>query len=121
MIKNVRSISSLAAAVILFAGAVQLAAHHGWGEYDSTKPITLTGAIKTSGYENPHSFADLDVNGKLWHAVLAPPSRMQARGVTREMLKPQTTVTVTGFPHKTNTIEMKAETITIGGKTTNIR
>jgi len=46
----------------------QLAAHHGWGEYDCKKPITLTGTIKASGYENPHSFVDLDVNGKMWHA-----------------------------------------------------
>ena len=113
---------SLAAATILVcAGVVQLAAHHGWGEYDGKKPITLTGTIRASGYENPHSFVDLDVNGKVWHAVLAPPSRMQARGITREMLKPQTTVTVMGFPHKTNTIEMKTETITIGTRTTNIR
>lgn len=122
MTKRMRSTTSLAAAVILvFAGVVQLAAHHGWGEYDSTKPITLTGVIKASGYENPHSFVDLDVNGKMWHAVLAPPSRMQARGITREMLKPNTTVTVMGFPHKTKTIEMKTESMTIGGKTTNIR
>ena len=25
----------------------------------------------------------LDVSGKTWHAVLAPPSRMQARGVLK--------------------------------------
>jgi hypothetical protein len=122
MIKRMRSTTLLATAVILaLAAGAQLSAHHGWGEYDSRKPITLTGTVKASGYENPHSFVDLDVNGKVWHAVLAPPSRMQARGVTREMLKPQATVTVMGFPHKSKTIEMKTETITIGGKTTNIR
>ena len=91
------------------------------GEDDSRKPLTLTGTIKASGYENPHAYVDLDVDGKLWHAVLAPPSRMQARGVTRELLQPGARVTVAGFPHKTRSTEMKTEQITIGEQTTNIR
>ena len=98
-----------------------LLAHHGWGEYDSRKALTLTGTVKASGYENPHSYVDLDVDGKLWHAVLAPPSRMQARGVLREQIQPGATVTVIGFPHKSRSTEMKAEQIRIADKTTNIR
>jgi hypothetical protein len=99
----------------------RLLAHHGWGEYDSRKPITLTGVIRESGYENPHSYVDLDVDGKVWHAVLAPPSRMQARGVARDQLQPNASVTVIGFPHKRRATEMKAERIKVGDKTTFIR
>jgi hypothetical protein len=46
---------------------------------------------------------------------------MQARGVSRDMLKADATVTVAGFPHKSRSTEMKAERITVGEKTTNIR
>ena len=106
---------------LLLSFTATLMAHHGWGEYDSRKPLTLTGIVKESGYENPHAFVDLDADGALWHAVLAPPSRMQARGVLRDQLTPGAKVTVIGFPHKSRTTEMKAEQIRIGEKTTNIR
>ena len=29
-------------------------AHHGWSGYDSERPMTLTGVIRESRYENPH-------------------------------------------------------------------
>ena len=121
MAQRIRSLSLILAATFLLPLGVTVLAHHGWGEYDSRKPLTLTGTIKASGYENPHSYVDLDVDGKLWHAVLAPPARMQARGVSRDLLTVDATVTVIGFPHKTKSTEMKAERIRIGETTTNIR
>ena len=121
MSRSTRTILLFAAIALLAPLGTTLLAHHGWGEYDSRKPLTLTGTIRQSGYENPHSFVDLDVDGKTWHAVLAPPSRMQARGVLRDQIQQGAVVTVMGFPHKTKTTEMKAEQIKIGDKTTNIR
>src|SRR3954463_11160058 len=118
MRRNIPTILLFAAIALLAPLGTTLLAHHGWGEYDSRKPLTLTGTIKESGYENPHSFVDLDVDGKVWHAVLAPPSRMQSRGVLKELIQPGATVTVMGFPHKTRTTEIKAEQIRIGDKTT---
>jgi hypothetical protein len=104
------------------AGAA--AAHHGWSEYDAGKTLTLTGTIRESGYDNPHGFVRLQVEGeqgKTWHVVLAPPSRMEARGLTREMLAQGTTATVVGYPHRKKAEEMRAERITIGDKTTELR
>ncbi len=118
-LRRAASVCTLACAWV--AMAATLLAHHGWGEYDSRKPVTLSGIIKTSGYENPHAFVDIEVDGTTWHAVLAPPSRMQARGVGRDQLQTSATVTVIGFPHKTRSTEMKAEQIRVGGKTTYIR
>src|SRR5262249_46038747 len=37
----------------LVVGAVALA-HHGWSDYDETRPLTLTGVIRASTYEQPH-------------------------------------------------------------------
>jgi hypothetical protein len=114
-----------AAAAVLFAAtigsAVQLAAHHGWTGYEGAKETTLTGTIKTASYENPHASVELDVNGKVWRVVLAPPSRMQTRGLQREALKVGTSATVLGYVHKTVPTELRAERITIASKTTELR
>ena len=55
-----------------------------------TGTLNLTGVIREMGYDNPHGFVNLQVDngkGKIWHAVLAPPSRMQSRGLEKEALK----------------------------------
>lgn len=62
-------------------------AHHGWSEYDSSKALKLTGKIVESGYEHPHGHVGLEVPGKTWQVVLAPPSRMERRGLPRDWLK----------------------------------
>jgi hypothetical protein len=96
-------------------------AHHGWSGYDSDKGVTLTGVIKESGYEHPHGFIKLQTKDKLWLAVLAPPGRMENRGLAREALKPGNEVTVVGYPHRSDANEMRAERITVGGKTVELR
>jgi hypothetical protein len=60
-------------------------------------------------------------NGKVWLVVLAPPSRMSNRGLSQEMLKVGTTATVVGYPHREKADEMRAERITIDGKTVELR
>ena len=106
---------------VVAIGAVPVAAHHGWSSYDSTKELTLTGSIKESGYEHPHGHVRLTVPGKTWLVVLAPPSRMENRGLKRDMLKPGTKATVMGYPNRTDADELRAERITIGDKTTELR
>jgi hypothetical protein len=61
-------------------------AHHGWGGYDTSKSFTVTGEILKSTYENPHCEIEMEVDGKHWRFVLAPPSRMQQRGITPDIL-----------------------------------
>ena len=70
---------TLAAAIAL--AALPAAAHHGWSEYDSTKSLTFTGKVLESGYEHPHGHIRLQTPGKTWLVVLAPPSRMENRGL----------------------------------------
>ena len=106
---------------LLTALSVPLAAHHGWTGYDEKNPLTLTGTVKSSEYANPHGLVELDVNGKVWHVVLAPTSRMQDRGLTREMLKAGTKATVVGYVNRQTKTELRAERITIGDKTTELR
>jgi hypothetical protein len=96
-------------------------AHHGWSEYDSAKLLKLSGRIVEYGYEHPHGHVRLETPGKTWLCVLAPPSRMQNRGLTQDLLKPGTAATLEGYPNRNKAEEMRAERITIGGKTVELR
>jgi hypothetical protein len=89
-------------------------AHHGWSEYDSSQALTLTGKIIESGYEHPHGHIRLQTANKTWNAVLAPPTRMENRGLPKGALK-------VGYPNRNKPDEMRAERITIDGKTVELR
>ena len=95
--------------------------HHGWSEYDSSKALKLTGKIVDSGYEHPHGHVRLETPGKSWNVVLAPPSRMERRGLEKGALKPGATVTVEGYPNREKAEEMRAERISVQGKTIELR
>ena len=112
-------VTVITVAILLAAGTA--AAHHGWSGYDASRELTLTGTIKESGYEHPHGSVRLQTPDKTWVVVLAPPSRMENRGLPREMLVPGTRATVVGYPNRTDPDEMRAERITISGKTTELR
>jgi Family of unknown function (DUF6152) len=99
-------------------------AHHGWGEYNANTPLNLTGVITESSYTNPHGVVRLQVDGdtgKTYLVVLAPPSRMNSRGLSQEMLRVGATVAAEGYPHREKTDEMRAERITVDGKTIELR
>lgn len=96
-------------------------AHHGWSSYDETKPLTADGTIKTSSWSNPHGMATLEADGRTWEVVLAPTSRMQARGLTQAMIAPGSRVRVVGYAHKKVANEMRAERIIVGDKTVELR
>ena len=108
----------LAAALAVPVAAL---AHHGWSEYDQNQVLKLTGTVEEAGYEHPHGHVKLKTPTKVWIAVLAPPSRMDSRGLAKDMLKAGVTVTVEGYPNKSKPEEMRAERITVAGKTVELR
>ena len=110
--------AALIVAVLLAASA---SAHHGWSEYDSTRLLKLSGKILEFGYEHPHGYVRLETPGKTWLCVLAPPSRMEARGLAKELLKPGGSVQLEGYANRGKPEEMRAERITVGGKTVELR
>ncbi len=113
-----KRILSMLAACLLSWPAV---AHHGWSEYDASRPLTVTGAIKVSGYEHPHGHISVEAQGKTWRVILAPPSRMERRGLPKDALKPGTQATVIGYANRGKPDEMRAERITVNGKTVELR
>ena len=96
-------------------------AHHGWGEYDATKVFTISSPLEQVSPGNPHVTVAVKHGGRTWTAVLAPTSRMNARGLPPESLKPGLAVQLEGYPAKNGVAEMRAERITVAGKTTELR
>ena len=108
-------------AAALLAIALPAAAHHGWSEYEQDKPLTIAGKVVSSGYEHPHGFIRLEAPGKTWTVILAPPSRMQARGLPPEAIKPGASVSVVAYANRAKAEEARAERITADGKTVELR
>ena len=104
---------SLAILILLFSGFTLY--HHGWANYDQKKVLDYLGVIEESKYENPHATAKVKAGNKVWLVILAPTTRMEARGVKPEMLKAGKSIQVVGYPHKTVKNEMRAERIIIDG------
>lgn len=106
-------------AVLGLAGTA--AAHHGWGSYDAANAITVAGKVLTSKYENPHVLVTVQGKDKVWTVTLAPTSRMVNRGALAELVGVGRDVTAVGYASKVEKDEMRAERITVDGKTIEMR
>lgn len=110
---------AVALAMLGLAGAAL--AHHGWGSYDAAKKFTIAGSVEHLAWQNPHVHINLAYQGATWEAVLAPPFRMEARGLSPELIKAGAKVQVEGYPSTQTEREMRAERIVVGGKTFELR
>ena len=107
------------AALALLAGPA--VAHHGWGSYDAAHPVTVAGPILTSKFENPHATITVRGSDKVWTVTLAPTSRMTSRGALAAVVAVGKTVSAYGYPSTAEKDEMRAERITVDGKTYEMR
>jgi hypothetical protein len=93
---------NLLAVLILMAIAVSAFGHHSEAaEYDSTKPVKVTGVIKKVEWQNPHVWFYVDVtdeSGKVttWGFSAAPPGALMRRGITKDALTLGAVVNVEG-------------------------
>jgi uncharacterized protein DUF6152 len=115
MIKTV----AISATLVLLTGAAL--AHHGWGSYDAAHPVTVAGPILTSRFENPHATITVKDADKTWTITLAPTSRMSSRGATEKVVAVGQNVSAYGYPSTVQKDEMRAERITVDGKTYELR
>ena len=110
--------------MLLGAGLLAGWLHHGWADYDAERAFTLEGTLKKVQYVNPHVLVQVqptDDTTKSWLAVLAPPSRMTRRGLPQDSVRVGLTARLYGYPHREHSGEMRAERITMGGSTTELR
>ena len=110
---------AVSATFVLLTGAAL--AHHGWGSYDAVKPITVVGPILTLKYENPHAAITVRGRDRVWTVTLAPTFRMEIRGSMADVVAVGKTVTAYGYVSTVAKDELRAERITIDGKTYELR
>ena len=111
---------ALALTALSLATASALA-HHGWGSYDAAKKFTIASPVERVAWQNPHVHIHIQHEGATWEAVLAPPFRMEARGLKPDLIKAGVRVEVEGYPSTQAAREMRAERIVVAGKTYELR
>ena len=113
----IRMISLLACASL--ATAAPVLAHHSFsGEYDSTKPVTLTGKVTKVEWTNPHARFYIDVKGEdgqttNWNLELASPNVLKRQGWASTSLKEGDTVTVEGSLARSGAKMANARVVTL--------
>jgi hypothetical protein len=81
-------------------------AHHSFSaEFDSAKPVTVSGVITKVRLVNPHSWIYLDVKNKdgsvtNWGFEFSTPSGLREKGLGREDLKPGGPIRIDGYRAK---------------------
>ena len=86
-----------------------LMAHHSFAaEYDSSKPLTLTGTVTKIEWMNPHArfFMDVkDSNGHImnWEFEMGSPNGLTRNGWSRHAMKPGDVVIVEAYAAKDGT------------------
>ena len=108
------------AAAILTLPAVAIA-HHGWSSYDEKKVIKHKAALIDVKWGNPHGTAKVRYKNATWDVILAPVARMEARGLTQQMVGPRQKIVLEGYPRRDGTREMRIERVTAAGKTVELR
>ena len=107
--------------VALVAGAGTAAAHHGWSSYDADRAVTVSGPIERVSYGNPHVTVFVAASDRTWEVILAPPSRMQARGADETVVQVGKMIEAYGYPSREQKNEMRAERISIDGRSYELR
>ena len=112
------------AAVLLVGLGVLLAArpgvaHHAFAaEFDSDKPVKLTGAVTRLDWTNPHAWIYVDIKdetGKVanWGFELASPNGLMRSGWTRFSLKAGDVVTIEGSRAKNGSNNANAQSVIV--------
>ena len=76
----------------------------------------MRGQVETLRWQNTHVHVDVKHQGATWEAVLAPPFRIEARGMQPDMIKAGTMIALEGYASTRVEREMRAERITVNGK-----
>jgi hypothetical protein len=116
-LKNKR-MASFALLVGLMTLASVAFAHHGTANYDTSKTVTVKGAVTDFQFINPHVLISMDgkdETGKSekWQGELTSPNRLSRAGWTKSSVKPGDTLTISGYPSKSGSPEIWIQKVTL--------
>ena len=99
--KNRRAVSFALIAGLLTLASVAFA-HHGTANYDTSKTVTVKGAVTDFQFINPHVLISMDgkdETGKTekWQGELTSPNHLLRAGWNAHSLKPGDKITITGW------------------------
>jgi uncharacterized protein DUF6152 len=109
------------AALGLLLAAVPVMAHHSFAaEFDSNKPIKMTGTVTKIEWMNPHAYFYIDVkdaSGKVtnWGLEMGSPNGLMRQGWTRNSMKIGDEITVEGSAAKDGSNIGNARSVTLTG------
>ena len=104
----------------LLLAVTPLRAHHSFNsQYDSSKPITLTGIVTKVDWRNPHVYFYLDVKDQssetatYWGFEMGPPHSLERRGWKRNSMQIGDEVTVEGALARDGSKTVNARKVTL--------
>jgi len=112
-----KALGFVVAACMVSCAVAPVLAHHSFAaEFDSNKPVKMTGTITKVEFQNPHIYFYIDVkdaSGVVTNFAVegGTPNQLRRQGWGKDSLKLGEVVTVEGF------LARKADTHTINGRT----
>ncbi|MBV9504512.1 MAG: hypothetical protein JO323_05850 [Acidobacteriia bacterium] len=103
---------------LLFPGSSAYAHHSFAAEYDSEKPVQITGTVTKVEWTNPHVHFYVDVKSDQgavvnWNIELGPPLILRRLGWRQDSLKNGDQVTVEGYVAKDGSSLANAKKVTL--------
>ena len=104
-------------AFLVVTAALPVSAHHSFAaEFDTSKPVTLTGAVTKLEWTNPHIWVYLDVRDEQgavqpWQCEGGPPNTLTRNGWSPNSLKVGDQITIDGALAKDGTKTCNARVV----------
>ncbi len=122
-----RCLAAVVLALAVLAPKSAVEAHHTFvTKYDSAKLITVSGVVSSVSYTNPHIFFQVAATGKAggqvtWTVETEGVLAARGKGLTEGLLQEGAKVSVSGWVGREGGTELGLKSITVGGKTIQMR
>ena len=108
---------SIAATLVCLLSTPALAHHSFAAEYDGKKPVSISGVVTKIEWTNPHVYLTVDSSnqlGKVTTIVVEghPPNILRRTGWTKDILKVNDAVSITGWASKDGSQRMAGREVT---------
>jgi hypothetical protein len=81
---------------LFIACVVPVFAHHSNAPYDMTRSFTVSGEVTRFFWANPHSYIDVDSDGRHWRLEIEAVNLLRRYGWTKDSLKAGDKISCTG-------------------------